>query len=97
MAKIYYDPDKDELIPRPQQVKPSREKLIQEGSGLYYLCKCLMMIVLTAAFLALEALLIYEWWMHIELIVLWFILIAAVGILYTTLMILIINPDYIII
>ena len=56
-----------------------------------------MMLVLTAAFLALEVLLIYEWWMHFNLWVLWFILMAVVIVLYGTFMMLIINPDYIII
>ena len=99
MAKIYYDPDKDELVPRPRQETIQRERHfhLEEGSFLHTVFSIVMMLVLTAAFLALEALLIYEWWMHYNLWVLWFILMAVVGVLYSVCMMLIIKPDYIII
>lgn len=99
MAKIYYDPDKDELVPRPRQENIQREWHfhLEEGSFLHTVFSIVMMLVLTAAFLALEVLLIYEWWMHFDLWVLWFILMAVVGVLYSVCMMLIIKPDYIII
>ena len=99
MAKIYYDPEKDELVPQPRQESIQRKQHfhLEEGSFLHTVFSIVMMLVLTAAFLALEVLLIYEWWMHYNLWVLWFILMAVVGVLYSVCMMLIIKPDYIII
>ena len=99
MAKIYYDPEKDELVPQPRQESIQRKQHfhLEEGSFLHTVFVMIMMLVLTAAFLALEALLVYAWWMHFDLCVLWFILMSVVIVLYGACMMALIKPDYIII
>lgn len=52
MAKIYYNPDEDELIPIETSAPKRQKRSIRESSGFATFIKCVGIVLVTIAFLA---------------------------------------------
>jgi len=71
----------------------SRFSLDEMSPGLSCLLRVVFMVLATAAFLAIEILIIYLWWTNYHLSVLWLVLMVAAAVLYAALLMALADAD----